>query len=218
MASQDSRASVLVVGAGPTGLLLAAELQRRSVPIHLIDALPAPLHWDRATVIHPRSLQIFESMGLVGRFLDAGCKVRAVRFHSGGKVLGAMDLAGCGSIYEFNLGLSEQVTESILTDYLEQQGGKVNRSSRLVGLIPHEGGVLAEIEGGGGRYQVDAQWVVACDGLHSPTRELSGIGFEGHDIDKPWAVFDATLQGWTETYQATFVYMEIPPVIIHRLV
>jgi 2-polyprenyl-6-methoxyphenol hydroxylase-like FAD-dependent oxidoreductase len=209
--------SVLVVGAGPTGLLLAAELQRRGVPVHLIDSLPAPLHWDRATVIHPRSLQIFESMGLVGRFLDAGCKVRAVRFHSGGKVLGAMDLAGCGSIYEFNLGLSEQVTESILTDYLQQQGGEVNRSSRLVGLTAHAGGVLAEIEGNGGRYQVDAQWVVACDGLHSATRELSGIGFEGHDIAKPWAVFDATLQGWTETYQATFVYMEMLPVILTAL-
>jgi 2-polyprenyl-6-methoxyphenol hydroxylase-like FAD-dependent oxidoreductase len=57
---------VLVVGAGPTGLLLAAELQRRDVPIHLIDALPAPLHWDRATLIHPRSLQILESLGLAG--------------------------------------------------------------------------------------------------------------------------------------------------------
>jgi 2-polyprenyl-6-methoxyphenol hydroxylase-like FAD-dependent oxidoreductase len=216
-ASQGSPSSVLVVGAGPTGLLLAAELQRRGVPVHLIDSLPAPLHWDRATVIHPRSLQIFESLGLAGRFLDAGCKVRTIRFHSGGKVLGAMDLAGCGSIYEFNLGLSEQVTESILTDYLHQLGGEVNRSSRLVGLTPHAGGVLAEIEGDGGRSQVDAQWVVACDGLHSPTRELSGIGFEGHDIAKPWAVFDATLQGWTETYQATFVYMETVPVILTAL-
>lgn len=61
------RPSVLVVGAGPTGLLLAAELQRRGVPCHVIDALPAPLHWDRATVIHPRSLQIFESLGVVDR-------------------------------------------------------------------------------------------------------------------------------------------------------
>ena len=215
--STGTRRPVLVVGAGPTGLLLAAELQRREVPVHLIDALPAPLHWDRATVIHPRSLQIFESLGLAERFLDAGCKVRAVRFHSGGKVLGAMDLAGCGSIYEFNLGLSEQVTESILTDYLHQQGGEVKRSSRLVGLTPHAGGVLATIEGAGGRYQLDAQWVVGCDGLHSPARELSGIGFEGHDIAKPWAVFDATLQGWTETYQATFVYMETPPVILTAL-
>ena len=51
-------------------------------------------------------------------------------------MLGTMDLSSCGSIYEFNLGLSEEVTESILTDYLHQQGGEVNRSSRLVGLTP----------------------------------------------------------------------------------
>lgn len=57
------RPAVLVVGAGPTGLLLAAELQRRGVPCHLIDARPAPLHWDRATVVHPRSLEVFESLG-----------------------------------------------------------------------------------------------------------------------------------------------------------
>jgi 2-polyprenyl-6-methoxyphenol hydroxylase-like FAD-dependent oxidoreductase len=54
---------VLIIGAGPTGLLLAAELQRRGVQCHLIDAQAAPLHWDRATVVHPRSLQIFEAIG-----------------------------------------------------------------------------------------------------------------------------------------------------------
>ena len=64
---------------------------------------------------------------------------------------------------------------------------------------------------------MNARWVVGCDGIHSPTRELSGIGFEGHDIAKPWAVFDATLQGWTETYEATFVYFGAPPVILTAL-
>ena len=211
------RPAVLVVGAGPTGLLLAAELQRRDVPCHLIDSRPAPLHWDRATVMHPRSLEIFESLGLVDRFLDAGCKQRTIKVHSGGKVLGAMDLSTCGSIYGFNLGLSEEVTESILTDYLHQNGGQVNRSSRLVGLTPHPDGVLADIERNGDRYQVDARWVVGCDGLHSPTRELSGIGFEGHDIAKPWAVFDATLQGWAETFEAIFVYLDTLPVILTPL-
>lgn len=211
------RPAVLVVGAGPTGLLLAAELQRRGVPCHLIDARPAPLHWDRATVVHPRSLEVFESLGLVDRFLDAGCRQRTIKIHSGGKVLGTMDLSTCGSIYGFNLGLSEEVTESILTDYLHQQDGKVNRSSRLVELTPHPDGVLADIERDGERYQVDARWVVGCDGLHSPTRELSGIGFEGHGIAKPWAVFDATLQGWAETFEAIFVYLETLPVILTAL-
>jgi 2-polyprenyl-6-methoxyphenol hydroxylase-like FAD-dependent oxidoreductase len=211
------RPSVLVVGAGPTGLLLASELQRRNVPCHLIDARPAPLHWDRATVVHPRSLEVFESLGLVDRFLDAGCRQRTIKIHSGGKLLGTMDLSTCGSSYGFNLGLSEEVTESILTDYLHQHGGQVNRSSRLIGLTRHPDGVLADIEHDGYHYQVDARWVVGCDGLHSPTRELSGVAFQGHDIAKPWAVFDATLQGWAETFEANFVYLETLPVILTAL-
>jgi 2-polyprenyl-6-methoxyphenol hydroxylase-like FAD-dependent oxidoreductase len=216
-AHAGNRPPVLVVGAGPTGLLLAAELQRRGVPCHLIDARPGPLHWDRATVVHPRSLEVFESLGLIGRFLDAGTRQRAVKIHSGGQVLGTMDLSTCGSIYGFNLGVSEEVTESILTDYLHEQGGEVNRSSRLVGLKPHPECVLAEIERDGGRYQVEARYVVGCDGIHSPTRDLSSIGFEGHDIAKPWAVFDATLQGWVNRFDAIFVYLDTLPVILTAL-
>jgi FAD binding domain-containing protein len=58
---------------------------------------------------------------------------------------------------------------------------------------------------------------VGCDGIHSPTRQLSGIHFEGHDIAKPWAVFDATLQGWTETFEGNFVYLDTLPVILTAL-
>jgi 2-polyprenyl-6-methoxyphenol hydroxylase-like FAD-dependent oxidoreductase len=211
------RPPVLVVGAGPTGLLLASELQRRGVPCHLIDARSGPLHWDRATVVHPRSLEVFESLGLIGRFLDAGTKQRAVKIHSGGKVLGTMDLSTCGSTYGFNLGVSEEVTESILTDYLHEQGGEVNRSSRLVGLTSHPDGAVAEIERDAERYQVNAHWVVGCDGIHSPTRDLSGIRLEGRDIASPWAVFDAAIQGWANRYDANFAYLEQPPVILTAL-
>ncbi|WP_353064551.1 FAD-dependent monooxygenase [Tunturibacter psychrotolerans] len=211
------RTSVLVVGAGPTGLLLASELRRRGVPCHLIDARPGPLHWDRATVVHPRSLQIFESLGLVDKLLDVGCRQRVIKIYSGGNVLGMIDLSTCGSVYGFNLGLSEDVTESILTEYLVQQGGEVNRSCRLVGLTPYSEGVLAEIERDGERYQVDARWVVGCDGIHSATRELSGIGFEGHKIAKQWAVFDATAQGWSDTYEGIFAYHDLLPIIMTAL-
>ena len=209
----DKRVSVLVVGAGPTGLLLASELHRRGVDCHLIEARPAPLPWDRATIVHPRSMQIFEALGLSGKFLEAGCRQRSIKIHSNGKVLGTIDLSACGSTYEFNLGISEETTESILTDYLHQQGGEVNRSSRLVGLTPHANGVLAEVDCDGHRYQVDARRVVGCDGIHSLTRELSGIHLEGHDIANPWAVFDATLQGWTDTFETIFVYFGAVPTI-----
>jgi 2-polyprenyl-6-methoxyphenol hydroxylase-like FAD-dependent oxidoreductase len=212
-----SDCSVLVVGAGPTGLLLASELQRRGVPCHLIDSRPVPLHWDRATVVHPRSLQIFEAIGLVHKLLDVGCRQRVIKIHSGGTVLGAIDLSTSKSIYGFNLGLSEEVTESVLTEYLHKQGGEVTRSSRLVGLKPHSDGVLAEIAHDGECYRVNAKWVVGCDGIHSATRELSGIGFEGHKFAKQWAVFDATIQGWADTYEGIFTYHDLLPIILTSL-
>lgn len=212
-ASDGNSTVVLVAGAGPTGLLLASELQRRNIPCHLIDARSAPLHWDRATVVHPRSIQIFESMGLAQKFLDAGCRQRVIKIHSKGKLLGVMDLSRSGSLYEFNIGLSEETTESILTEHLQRLGGSVHRSSKLIGLTQKSDGVLAEIERDGERYQIKARWAVGCDGVHSPTRELTGIRFEGHDIVKPWAVFDATLKNWPDTYEATFVYFGDVPTI-----
>src|SRR5262245_1022241 len=127
-------AAVLIVGAGPTGLLLAAELCRRGIECRIIDAHPAPLHWDRATIVHPRSLEVFESLGIVEPLLAAGVKQHMARIHSAGRVLGEIDLSLCGSRYPFNIGISEEVTETILTRYLEGQGGNVARSSKLVAL------------------------------------------------------------------------------------
>jgi 2-polyprenyl-6-methoxyphenol hydroxylase-like FAD-dependent oxidoreductase len=213
----NDRAPVLVVGAGPTGLLLAAELERREVPCVLIDTRSAPQHWDRATVVHPRSLELFESLGLGDRFLAAGTPQRGAKVHSSGEVLGAFDLTSSGSSYPYSLGMSEEVTESILTDYLHEQGGEVTRSSRLVGLTAGADGAVAEIERDGERQQLAASWVVGCDGLHSVTRDASGIGFDGHDLAAPWAVFDATLDGWTEVFDLTFVYLDTPPVILTAL-
>ena len=215
--SKADHAAVLIVGAGPTGLLLAAELERRNVPCHLIDARPAPMHWDRATVVHPRSLQIFESLGLVDQFLAAGCKQRIIKIYSSGNLLGQLDLATCGSIYGFNLGVSEEVTESILTKYLHQQGGEVHRGARLTGLAQHANGATAQIEREGRTYEFNASWVVGCDGIHSPTRELSGIAFRGHEIAKPWAVFDASVKNWNDAHEGNFCFLETLPVIFTAL-
>ena len=206
------------MGAGPTGLLLAAELRRRHVPTLLIDARPEALHWDRATVIHPLSLELFEALGLAEAFLAEGCRQRQILIHADGRRLGALDLGGCGSRYGFNLGLSEEVTESILTEYLHRQGGTVERSCRLTGLRSHaEGGVTATIACEGRLQQVEAGWVVGCDGLRSTTRELAGIRFEGHAIARPWAVFDAGVEGWTGTCEVNAAYLDDTPLILTAL-
>ena len=215
--SLPHQTSVLVVGAGPTGLLLAGELQRRGVPNLLIDARAEALHWDRATVIHPLSLEIFEALGLVDRFLEAGCRQRRILIHADGQRLGELDLADCGSRYGFNLGLSEEVTETILTDHLESQGGAVQRSCRLVALEAHGEGVTATVACGEQEHAVQARWVVGCDGLRSTTRALSGLDFEGHGISRPWAVFDAAVEGWIDSHEVNAAYLDASPLILTAL-
>ena len=209
--------SVLVVGAGPTGLLLAAELCRRGVECRLIDAEPAPLAWDRATVVHPRSLEVFESLGIVQPLLDAGVRQRVVGIHSAGTLLGEIDLTHCGSRYGFNIGISEEVTESILTEHLRAQGGEVVRSANLVDLEEHPDKIIASIQRNGTVERVAAHWVVGCDGYHSMTRKLGRIAMSGHDIAQPWAVFDATLLGWPQSYEQNCAYLDEIPVILTAL-
>ncbi len=212
-----SDVQVLVVGAGPTGLLLVAELCRRGITCRVIDANPELLHWDRATVVHPRSLEIFESLGIVEPLLAAGVKQRLARLHSAGSVLGEIDLALCGSRYGFNIGILEEVTETILTEYLERFGGAIHRSSRLVNLEQRDDGVLATIDHDGASEQVAAQRVVGCDGVRSVTRKLSGIELVGHDRPDPWAVFDATIVDWPHSYEGNYAYLDEPPVILTAL-
>jgi 2-polyprenyl-6-methoxyphenol hydroxylase-like FAD-dependent oxidoreductase len=208
---------VLVVGAGPTGLLLAAELCRRGVVCRLIDAFADTQHWDRATVVHPRSLEVFESLGIVDRFLDAGVPQRSARLHSKGEVVAELDFSASGAQYPYNVGLSEEMTETFLGDYLNDRGGSVERATRLVGLQQGGASVVATLEHDGARAAVSAKWVVGCDGYHSVTREQAGIELQGHDIADLWAVFDVTLDGRSEDFETTLVYLEEAMVILTPL-
>jgi 2-polyprenyl-6-methoxyphenol hydroxylase-like FAD-dependent oxidoreductase len=213
----DSEPKVLVAGAGPTGLLLAAELVRRDVPCLLIDALDAPQGWDRATVVHERSLEIFEALGIADPLIAQGVKTRGARFHSGGEVLAELSLDLTGSRYGYQLGVSEEVTESVLTAYLEAEGGAVTRSTRLVELEPREDTVAATLERDGERRRVVAKWVVGCDGHRSFVREAAGIDYPGTTIQAPWAVFDATIEGWDDDYDLVFPMLDQPPLILTPL-
>jgi 2-polyprenyl-6-methoxyphenol hydroxylase-like FAD-dependent oxidoreductase len=208
---------VLIVGAGPTGLTLEAELRRRDVDCLLIDARAEPEQWDRATVVHPRSLEVFEALGIVDRFIAAGVPQRAARLHSAGEVLVELDFSLSGAPYPYNVGLSEEDTERFLTEYLEAAGGSIERSTRLLRMTQDAGGVTATVERGGREEEVRATWIVGCGGYHSPVREATGIAMEGEDIEDPWAVFDVTLAGRGEDFETTLVYLEETMVILTPL-
>lgn len=217
--SPDRRPPVVVVGAGPTGLLLAAELARRDVDCVLIDAHDAPLGWDRATIVHARSIEIFEALGLADLILHQGVKIRGSRLRSNGQMLGTLDLGLAGGRYGFDLGLSEDATEAVLTGYLEHHGGSVTRGTRLVGIREDSDSdsVVATLERDSERREVKSSFVVGCDGFHGTTRRLAGIAFPGTDLAAPWAVFDATLQGWDDDPDMIYPFFDLPPVILTPL-
>ncbi|MET0781134.1 MAG: FAD-dependent monooxygenase [Microbacterium sp.] len=208
---------VLIVGAGPTGLALAGELRRRGIDCALIDSLDAPLSWDRATIVHPRTMELFGTLGLSDELLEVGVHQRYIYIYADGVRLGEMDLAESGSPFGFNLNVSEEVTERVLAGHLRAHGGSVQYGRRLVAVTQLSDRVIATIEHGESQYDLSAEWIVGCGGLHSPVRELSGIPFEGRDIPEPWAVLDATLEGWPRGHDANFAFLDRDSVILTPL-
>lgn len=211
------RTRVLIVGAGPTGLTLAAELRRRSVDCVLIDALDAPLSWDRATIVHPRTMELLSTLGVSDELFETGVHQRFIDIYSDGEHLGHMDLAETDSPFGFNVNVSEEVTERALSRHLHANGGTVRYGHRLTGLELAEDRVLARISHAGEEYELEADWIVGCGGLHSPVREFTGIPFEGHSIVHSWAVVDTTIAGWPFGHDTNFAFLDRDSVILTPL-
>ncbi len=211
------RTSVLIVGAGPTGLTLAAELQRRSVDCILIDALDGPLSWDRATIVHPRTMELLSTLGASDELFETGVHQRFIDIFSDGEHLGRMDLDETDSPFGFNVNVSEEVTERTLSRHLRANGGAVRYGHRLTGLELADDRILARITHAGEEYELEAEWIIGCGGLHSPVREFSGIPFEGHSIAQSWAVVDTTLADWPFGHDTNFAFLDRDSVILTPL-
>ncbi|MEM7445486.1 MAG: FAD-dependent monooxygenase [Pseudomonadota bacterium] len=188
---------VLIVGAGPTGLLLAVELARRNAPFHLIDRRTEPLGWDRAAVVKSRSLEIFNSLGLADEFVRRGHPFPRVKLFRGTKQEASLHLDRIDGDYRFNLGLSEEETENILTGKLAELGHRIERGVEFEGLEQKPDKAQARLKGPDGQERtIDASWIVGTDGVHSSVRSAIDDAFVGKDYEPLWAVVDGRLEGW----------------------
>lgn len=110
MAGESQENPVLIVGAGPTGLMLACELQRHGVSCRVIDKIAAPSDKSRALVLHARTLEILESMGIVQRFLENGCPAYAASLYHAGERIVHLNMAELESPFPFSLMIPQSQT------------------------------------------------------------------------------------------------------------
>lgn len=190
---------VLVVGAGPTGLMLATQLARRDVRVAIIDRNDGPSVRTKALGVHARTLEIYAKLGVADAALELGRRTIAARMWGGGRPLARVPIGDIGhgiSPYPFILVLGQDDNERLLGQSLRRHGSDVRWGHELVGLEQRSGRVTATVRrSDGSTLAVDAAWVAGCDGAHSAVRDRCGIGFPGAPYEHVFFVADTVATG-----------------------
>jgi 2-polyprenyl-6-methoxyphenol hydroxylase-like FAD-dependent oxidoreductase len=190
---------VLVVGAGPTGLMLANQLGRRGVPTRILDRHAGPSLQTRALGVQARTLEIYSHLGIVERALELGKRATGANLWAGGRRTARVPLGDIGrdmSPYPFLLILGQDDNERLLGERLHQWGLAVEWNTELVGLTQEADRVIAKLKQPDGTIrEVRAAWVAGCDGARSAVREQSGIAFQGAPYEHVFFVADTRMTG-----------------------
>ncbi len=185
---------VLVVGAGPTGLMMALELARRGIACRIIDKLPEATQTSKALAIQSRTLELFDIMGIVEEPLQHGLQVGAVNLYANGKRIAYMPFNELDSPYPFILDLAQSETEKIFTTRLASLGVAIERQVELSNMTQDEQGITATLRHVDGREEtVTCTWLVGCDGAHSTVRHLLNMPFAGAAYPEDFALADVKI-------------------------
>jgi 2-polyprenyl-6-methoxyphenol hydroxylase-like FAD-dependent oxidoreductase len=186
--------SVLIIGAGPTGLMLACQLQRFGISFRIIEKNTGPTTQSRALAIQARSLELFAQMGIAQKAVQQGKPAHAVNYVTRGKVSQRISLEGYGdglTAFPYLLILDQSQTEQLLIDELKTAGRSVEWQTELVSFREDHHGVLAMVKQPDGTEEtIQAQWLVGADGARSVVRHLLGIPFEGQTYASSLFVLD----------------------------
>jgi len=175
----EASAEILIVGAGPVGLMLAMELLRDGVDVLLIEQMPQRSFFCKALGVTARTLEIFEDLGLEEQAMDAGIWLTGITVFNDGKLAQTMEIPTAGLPYGA-LSLAQFETEKLLEEGLRRRGGAVAYDWSLTGLVEQADGVVAQLQNlEGHRQEVRCRWLVGCDGAHSKVRHLLNLNFAG---------------------------------------
>ncbi|MEV4445578.1 MULTISPECIES: FAD-dependent monooxygenase [Streptomyces] len=189
---------VLVVGAGPTGLALAAQLRSYRTTFRIVDRSLDRAHESRALAIQPRTLEALAGFGVTGELVARGNPAMQLRLHLPQRVvqMPLFDIGLTDTAYPFLLFLSQAETESILAEHLAAQDVVVERGTELVRLEREGSSVTCWLRRDDGAEEtVNARYIVGCDGAHSTVRAQAGIGFEGYAYPQTFLLADLEVDG-----------------------
>src|SRR6476661_10481437 len=184
MTGSKTNARVVIVGAGPVGMVCALALNRRGVAVTVFEQEPEPVEDQRAASLHPSTLEMLDDLGVTEQIIPLGLISSAYRFHDrvSHSVVAEFDLGLMRDEYRFPYVLQYEqykMTASIAAEYANAGDFDVRFSHSVTGLTQGADDVEIEIATPGGPERMRVDYVIGCDGGRSSVRKGADIGFEG---------------------------------------
>jgi 2-polyprenyl-6-methoxyphenol hydroxylase-like FAD-dependent oxidoreductase len=183
---------VLVIGAGPSGLTLAASLIKRGIATTIVDRQAAGANTSRAAVVNARTLEVLEGIDVATRLVKEGIQAPRFSIRDRARTLIPIDFSELPTDYPYALMVPQSTTEKLLLDRLVELGGSVIRPKTLASITTDDNSVTAALDDGD---VIRARYAVGADGVHSTVREQAGIGFQGGVYIESFALADVRLTG-----------------------
>ena len=200
------KTDVIIVGAGPTGLSLAVQLIRYGIDFVIFDLKEGVTDLSKALVVHARTLEIYDQVGLAQKAVEGGEIVRKAALMHNGKISARLDFSHFGgrlSPFPFLLVFEQSKNERLLYEHLRHNGKDVQWQTEMEAVAQDADGVKTVLKTASGETQtIVARYLVGCDGASSPTRHLLNLHFEGSTYPRMFYVADVDMEFQVD--EATF--------------
>ena len=189
---EPATTDVLIVGAGPTGLTLATALAARGIRAAVVERQAAGANTSRAAVVHARTLEVLEPVGVADRLARLGVHAPRFTIRDRDRILVQVRFDNLPTPYPYTLMISQAVTEAVLLERFTELGGRVLWRREVTDVAQNDEGVTATLRDG---MRLHARYLVGADGMHSMIRERARIGFPGASYGESFSLADVRLAG-----------------------
>lgn len=196
MTLTQQNTSVLIVGAGPSGLMMAAQLLRYGVQPVIIDSKQGPTNQSKALAVQARSLEIYRQMGVIETIIKGGKQADGIVFSQEGKEVAALSLNNVGggeTPFPFVHLYQQSKNERLLLDYLTLNCCPVYWDTSLLSIEQNEGRIIVQLESDNETQTISCDWLIGADGAHSQVRRQIQVSFTGDTYQHQFYLADVKI-------------------------